>query len=106
MKSTGSSDDGSDDSDRLVASWILDAPAREPIEPSWDPPALGDAPRSDAHGAWIGVPRDIDALRVRDPEAARAWRRQVRDQMLPLFERGSRATYFSRSGHYLLKASE
>lgn len=95
-----------DDSDRLVASWILDAPPCAPIEPSWDPPALGDAPRIDAHGTWIGVPRDIDALRETDPGAARAWRHQVRDQMLPLFERGSRATYFSRSGHYLLKASE
>ncbi|OCG75594.1 hypothetical protein [Microbacterium sediminis] len=94
-----------DDSDRLVASWILDAAPRDPIEPDLDAPALGDVPIDDAHGTWIGVPRDIDALRERDRDAAVAWRRQVRAQMLPLFEAGARATHFSRSGHYLLKAS-
>ena len=94
-----------DDSDRLLASWVLDAPARAPIEPALDAPALGDEPHHDEHGVWVGVPRDIDALRETDPRAAVAWRRQVRAQMLPLFEAGARATHFSRSGHYLLKAS-
>ncbi|MER7798602.1 hypothetical protein [Microbacterium sp. NPDC096154] len=95
-----------DDSDRLVASWVLDAePRPEPADPGL-PPASPDAPVvRDERGTWIGIPRDIDDLRVADPASAVRWRHAVRDAMLPLFARGDRAVGFTRSGHYLMEAN-
>ncbi|MCR2815441.1 GNAT family N-acetyltransferase [Microbacterium jiangjiandongii] len=65
----GPMDDGvnrGDETDRLMASWALAAPAPTP-EP-------GDVV------ATVAVPRDIEGLRRAAPVEAAAWRRRVREQ--------------------------
>jgi len=65
----GPMDDGlnrGDETDRLMASWALAAPAAAP-----DP---GDVV------ATVAVPRDIEALRRDAPAEAALWRRRVREQ--------------------------
>ncbi|GIG54397.1 hypothetical protein [Demequina activiva] len=90
-------------SDRLLASWRLDAP--------WPPPrpahlvpdvdrasavlgtAVDGSPHPhvaspDAAVLTVAVPPDIEALRRTDPTLAARWRGAVRGAMAPLLERG------------------
>lgn len=64
----GAMDDGvnrGDESDRLMASWALAAPA--------------SAPREEDVVTSVAVPHDIEALRASDPAEALEWRYRVRD---------------------------
>lgn len=65
---------GSDDSDRLLVRWSTSGSrfVREP-----DPTVNSDL-------VTIELPDDIVALRRTDPEAARHWRRTLRDDLSPL----------------------
>lgn len=62
------------ETDRLMTTWALAAPASPPEE--------------DAVVATVAVPRDIDALRVSDPEEAAQWRYRVRDEFTRLLGQG------------------
>ena len=65
----GPMDDGvnrGDETDRLMASWALAAPA--------------PTPQPDDVVATVAVPRDIEGLRRAAPAEAAAWRRRVREQ--------------------------
>ncbi|MGH3249133.1 MAG: GNAT family N-acetyltransferase [Trebonia sp.] len=53
----------------------------------------------------VGVPADIEAMRVPNPALARAWRTALRDVMSPLLSRGARVTGFARSGWYVVSTS-
>lgn len=64
----GAMDDGvnrGDESDRLMASWALAAPA--------------SAPREEDVATAVQIPHDIEALRRTDPVEALEWRYRVRD---------------------------
>jgi predicted GNAT superfamily acetyltransferase len=67
----------------------------EPGAPA--PPAGGAPPR-----VLVGVPADIEAIRLADPPLAAAWRAALRDALSPLLERGARVTGFARSGWYVV----
>lgn len=81
-----------DESDRLVAAWPTDA----------------DAPRPQAPAGTsrfeIATPDDIVVLRRTDPTEASAWRHRVRDELLPVLERGGVVTDFTRDGAYVVHA--
>jgi len=63
-------------------------------------PAPEDAGR--AGRLLVGVPADIESLRVSDPDAAAAWRTALRDALMPLVTSGSRVTGFDRDGWYVI----
>ena len=50
----------------------------------------------------VGVPADIEAMRLSDPELAAAWRAALRDVLSPLIAGGARVTGFDRSGWYVV----
>jgi predicted GNAT superfamily acetyltransferase len=50
----------------------------------------------------VGVPADVESLRVSDPAAAAAWRTALRDVLAPLIAGGARVTGFDRSGWYVV----
>jgi predicted GNAT superfamily acetyltransferase len=50
----------------------------------------------------VGVPADIEAMRLSEPEIAAAWRPALRDALLPLLGRGARVTGFDRAGWYVV----
>jgi predicted GNAT superfamily acetyltransferase len=50
----------------------------------------------------VGVPDDIEALRVADPVRAAAWRSALRDALAPLLAAGARVTGFDRDGWYVV----
>ena len=50
----------------------------------------------------IGVPADIEAMRVTDPAGAAAWRTALRDVLSPLLNSGARVTGFDRNGWYVV----
>jgi predicted GNAT superfamily acetyltransferase len=52
----------------------------------------------------VGVPADIEALRVTDPARAAAWRTALRDALVPLMASGARVTGFDRDGWYVVSA--
>lgn len=51
----------------------------------------------------IGIPSDIDALRVSDPALAARWRVALRAAILQPMESGWRVIDFSRDGYYILR---
>ena len=55
---------------------------------------------SGARRFLVGVPADIEAMRLSDPELAAAWRTALRDVLSPLMAAGARVTGFDRSGWY------
>jgi predicted GNAT superfamily acetyltransferase len=65
-------------------------------------PGLPVAGRSGARTLLVGVPADIEAMRVSDPAAAAAWRTALRDVLSPLLGSGARVTGFDRDGWYVL----
>jgi predicted GNAT superfamily acetyltransferase len=68
--------------------------------PLADPgPAGGREPRT----FLVGVPADIEAMRLSDPPMAAAWRTALRDVLSPLLASGARVTGFDRSGWYVVE---
>ena len=69
-------------------------------------PVAGSAANSAADGEpgartlLVGVPADIEAMRVSDPAGAAAWRTALRDVLSPLLSGGARVTGFDRDGWY------
>jgi len=103
----GEMDDGinsGDPTDRLFAWWRVDSPrvaaAMTGELQEVDVPALVTA-GTDAIA--IDLPDDIVAVRAMEPDAARAWRLRLREQLLDAFARGYRITGFARSGGYALE---
>ncbi len=65
--------------DRVIVSWALD---REPPDPGAPPPPL---PPGAVH---VPIPRDLQALKARDPDEARRRRVRVRAALLPRLREG------------------
>lgn len=117
---------GSDDTDRMLVSWRLRDPrvvaashaapelaavdehAIRRAEPLLD--VGGDlAPvirRTDARLVRVALPRDIEALRITDPEQASRWRLALRRTLGELLETGGRVLAFDRSGAYTIDRGE
>lgn len=57
---------------------------------------------TDADTLLVAVPADIEALRLRDPELARAWRAAVADVLGRLMREGATVTGFDRAGGYIV----
>jgi predicted GNAT superfamily acetyltransferase len=64
------------------------------------PLAGATAPRTSR--LLVGVPADIEAMRLSDPARAAAWRTALRDVLSPLVASGARVTGFDRSGWYVV----
>ena len=101
-----------DPTDRFVVCWDLvdaagpgalpdDGPAVLSIGPGGGPQA-GPAP--DGGPFRVLTPPDIEALRLRDPAAALAWREAQRDALRGALDRGLVVAGFTREGAYLLSA--
>ena len=50
----------------------------------------------------VGVPADIEAMRLSDPGRAAAWRTALRDVLAPLMAGGARVTGFDRNSGYVV----
>jgi predicted GNAT superfamily acetyltransferase len=50
----------------------------------------------------VGVPADIEAMRLAAPGLAASWRTALRDVLAPLMAAGARVTGFDRSGWYVV----
>ncbi len=50
----------------------------------------------------VGVPADIEAMRLASPGHAATWRTALRDVLAPLMAGGARVTGFDRSGWYVV----
>lgn len=112
-----------DDSDRLLVHWMLDRPhvaavlagRRRAVDAALERSrgavvALGVSPlgapvRGPLDGACslVGVPRDIEGMRLTDPGLARQWRVAVRDALHTPLAGGARITGFDRAGWYILE---
>ncbi|WP_248958902.1 GNAT family N-acetyltransferase [Sphaerisporangium perillae] len=107
-----------DESDRLLAVWrlseprVLSAVRREPCRTEIPPDAvvgLGDRDgrpvtgRTDAATVLVAVPEDIEALRAKDPAAARDWRLAMRDVLGDLLGKGARVTGFHDRSCYIVE---
>lgn len=79
--------DAGDQSDRFDIEWSLADIAK--------PPA------SDAVVATLEIPRDVEAMREADPDAAHEWRLRLRGEIEPLLERGLRVAGFDVERGYL-----
>ncbi|MFF5232457.1 GNAT family N-acetyltransferase [Dactylosporangium sp. NPDC000521] len=116
---------GADDSDRLLVSWDLAAPAVEaacggrPAVRTVEPelrrgavvglgrtedgrPAPGDLDGADGRTVLVAVPPDIETLRRTEPAVAHAWRLAVRGTLGTLMAGGRRVAGFDRAGWYVL----
>jgi predicted GNAT superfamily acetyltransferase len=51
----------------------------------------------------VGVPADVEGLRVSDPGAAKEWRLALREVLGGLLADGVRVTGFDRAGWYVLE---
>ena len=65
-------------------------------------PGLPVAGGSGARTLLVGVPADIEAMRLSDPAGAAAWRTALRDVLSPLLSGGARVTGFDRDGWYVV----
>ena len=105
-------------SDRLLGAWDLTAPEvvaacegrPSEADTSAVPPALAVSPdgrpspaRATAPTVRVAVPDDVEELRRRDPDLARAWRTAVRDVLHGLMSGGARVVGFSRTGGYVVE---
>ena len=118
---------GGTETDRMLVHWDLradvarDASAGRPRPASFDAersrgavvalsagpdglpvpgPPLSGGPRS--RRLLVGVPADIEAMRLSDPAGAAAWRTALRDVLSPLVAGGARVTGFDRTGWYVV----
>ena len=112
---------GSDDTDRMLVTWYVRDP-RVVAACHGDPAAAGHAPaepllsvgedlgplrhRTDARLVRVALPRDIESLRLAEPERATAWRLALRDTLGSSLERGGRVLSFDRSGAYTIDRGE
>jgi len=55
-----------------------------------------------SHRFLVGVPADVEAMRLSDPVRAAAWRTALRDVLSSLMADGARVTGFDRSGWYMV----
>jgi predicted GNAT superfamily acetyltransferase len=102
----GTMDDGinrDDETDRILVHWELAAP--EVVAACAGLPVRPVAPAG-AAASWIHVPRDVEALRLADPEQARDWRAKVRDQLLTALAAGGRVAGFDKEQGYLVLPHE
>ncbi|MFF0866340.1 GNAT family N-acetyltransferase [Nonomuraea sp. NPDC003560] len=106
------------DSDRVLASWSLSAPhvtalvrgepGRRPL-PADAAIVLADEDGrpvtrdSDAATLLVALPEDIEALRVTDPGAAKAWRLAVREVLGGLLVEGGVVTAFHDKAFYVVE---
>ena len=65
-------------------------------------PAAGPATSPGDGAVGIQVPRDIEGIRRRSPDAAATWRSAVRNHMSPLMAEDHWITGMRRDGTYLL----
>jgi predicted GNAT superfamily acetyltransferase len=63
---------------------------------------LAGGPLTRAPRLLVGVPADIEAIRVAEPARAAAWRAALRDVLSPLLTGGAHVTGFDRSGWYVV----
>lgn len=111
---------GDDDSDRLLLRWDLTSPRAVAACAGRFEPASADGVvglgRADGGGPLVGsteadtvlvaVPRDVEALRLKDSGAAKAWRIAVREVLGGLLAAGGRVTGFARDGWYVVRRTE
>jgi predicted GNAT superfamily acetyltransferase len=71
-------------------------------EGGWPVPRLPVAGGSGARRFLVGVPADIEAMRLSEAERAAAWRAALRDVLSPLMAGGARVTGFDRGGWYMV----
>ena len=83
-----------DDSDRILVHWSLASP--EVAQACAGSPVRATVPPG-AAASWVQVPRDIEALRLTDPEQARVWRIKVRDQLTTALDAGGRVAGFDKA---------
>jgi predicted GNAT superfamily acetyltransferase len=118
---------GGTETDRMLVHWDLrsdvarDASAGRPRPASFDAERSRGAvvalsagpdglpvpglPRPGGPGSrrlLVGVPPDIEAMRLSDPAGAAAWRTALRDVLSPLVAGGARVTGFDRTGWYVV----
>jgi predicted GNAT superfamily acetyltransferase len=63
---------------------------------------LAGGPLTRAPRLLVGVPADIEAIRLAEPARAAAWRAALRDVLSPLLTGGAHVTGFDRSGWYVV----
>jgi predicted GNAT superfamily acetyltransferase len=62
------------------------------------PPAVQPGPRT----LLVGVPADVETMRMTDPAGAAQWRLALRNVLAPLLAGGARVTGFDKSGWYVV----
>ena len=104
---------GDDDTDRLLLRWNLLTPAG-PVDAglareqgatvALDRSPGGEPVPGPAGGrtVLVAVPKDIEKLRVTDPERARQWRVGLRETLTRLLAEGATITGYDRSGWYVV----
>ena len=111
---------GDDDSDRLLLRWELASPRANAACAGHFQPAplegvvgLGRDDRggpvrgpTDADTVLVAVPRDVEALRLKDSGAAKEWRIAVREVLGGLLAGGARVSGFARDGWYVVRRAE
>jgi predicted GNAT superfamily acetyltransferase len=76
-------------------------------KPAREAPATGRAHSlGDARTFLVGVPADIEALRVADPALGAEWRTALRDALEPLMADGARVAGFDQAGWYILSLDD
>jgi predicted GNAT superfamily acetyltransferase len=63
------------------------------------PPAAG---RPGPRTLLVGVPADVETMRMTDPDGATEWRLALRDVLAPLLADGANVTGFDKSGWYVV----
>jgi predicted GNAT superfamily acetyltransferase len=91
------------ESDRILVHWSLASP--EVVRACAGSPVPAVVPPG-AAAWWVHVPRDVSALRLTDPEEARAWRIKVRDQLKTALDAGGHVAGFDRQQGYLVLPPE
>ncbi|MDH2412911.1 GNAT family N-acetyltransferase [Nocardioides sp. CER19] len=102
----GSMDDDinrDDETDRIMVHWSL--ASAEVVAACAGAPVRPVVPTG-AAASWVHVPRDIESLRLTDPEQARGWRTKVRDQLHPALAAGGRVAGFDKEQGYLVLPHE
>jgi len=109
----GDMDDGvnaGQGSDRLFASWLVDAPVGRTASAHGATPILADADGApdrrtgvDADLVTVAVPRDILAIRREDPDRARSWRIAVRETLGAEIAGGGRVAGFVPQHGYVVE---